>query len=69
MKIVNFVQIHFSSKNMALTQTQEDSLMILSVATSAISFIAAVSTVITVFMGSKGLCRGLLRGTYYLYFK
>ena len=47
---------------MGLTEQQQDNLTILSVTTSVISFIAAMSVVITVLMGSKGYCRGVLRG-------
>eukprot|EP01084_Bolivina_argentea_P075264 136449_1 len=47
---------------MALTEEEQNSLVILSVVTSAISFIAAMSVVITIFMGEQGYCRGVLRG-------
>ena len=55
---------------MSLTEQQRDNLTILSVVTSVISFIAAMSVVITVLMGSRGYCRGVLKGTWiYIFFK
>jgi len=44
------------------TEQQEHSLTVLSVVTSALSFVAALSTVITVYLGSFGLFPGVLRG-------
>eukprot|EP00484_Ammonia_sp_Unknown_P018944 CAMPEP_0197025940 /NCGR_PEP_ID=MMETSP1384-20130603/6136_1 /TAXON_ID=29189 /ORGANISM="Ammonia sp." /LENGTH=332 /DNA_ID=CAMNT_0042454531 /DNA_START=15 /DNA_END=1013 /DNA_ORIENTATION=+ len=45
-----------------VTEQQQQNLTILSVTTSAISFIAASCIVITVFMGSRGYCGGVLKG-------
>ena len=47
---------------MALTDQQQQNMIILSVVSSAVSFIAAVTVVITVFMGQMGYCRGALKG-------
>jgi len=47
---------------MTLTDSERDALVVLSVATSAISFIAAMTVVITIVMGQFGYCGGVLRG-------
>merc|ERR550539_1805497 len=47
---------------MALTDQQQQNLIILSVVSSALSFIAAIAVVITVYMGQMGFCRGALKG-------
>jgi len=47
---------------MTLSGDERNMLVVLSVVTSAISFIASMSVVVTIVMGQYGYCKGVLRG-------
>eukprot|EP01084_Bolivina_argentea_P086171 155753_1 len=61
-KVTSIKKTYLQKKMAFLTEQEQTNLVILSVVTSLISFLAAMTVVITIFMGSKGFCGGALRG-------